>query len=247
MLKLDRASKRTQELETSLTEDNPFSYWLETNYQTGSRSTYAERDETKIAEYALACGEIVQAIRSSLDHAYWDIVSRVVTNDRERKAIQFPFCTQSTKLEKTVRSRHAHRVSAAFYDAVMALKPHGEEGGNEILYLIDKLNIPDKHRSLTPIIDCKTIDPRILREQVPDFPRGLQGEITIGGSYRDISWSFQSGLGAIGAIIRQRLDIPVEATLPIREFGRAAPMISSLQQMAGVARNAIEQMRHSMI
>ena len=230
------------ELNESIAKNPPFTYVLETNHQTGNRSTFAKRDETEIANCALACGEIFQALRSSLDHAYWEIVSPFAKTPREERAVQFPFSETSARLAEAIKNRLANRVSGAFYEAIFALQPHGEAGGNKLLYLIDKLNVPDKHRSLTPIGDYKTISSNIIRRQVPDFPAGITNG-SFGMNGRDVSWGFASPLGIIGRIVEQQLDVPVDIVLPIAELGNAAPMIPTMNELFRMADDSIRIMR----
>ncbi len=240
-LKLQWATKRASELGAALEITRPFSYVLQTNFQTGERSTFARRNETEIANCSLACGEVIQAIRSSLDHAYWDIVSPFVTTEGQRRTVQFPFSETLARLPDAIKNRQALKVSQKFYDAIFALQPHGEQGGNKALYLIDRLNIPDKHRELTPMGEYKTIDGAILRRQIPDFP--VNGTIMLGQNGRDVVWNIGRPLGIIGNIVEMEVDVPIEVTLPFPGINVAAPVVNVLTRFIEVARDSIAIMR----
>lgn len=241
-LKLDRAMQRIRELDKFLDEQRPFRYILETNHQTGQRATYAKCDEAVAGECALLCGEVLQNLRSALDFAYWAIVSPFATTPSESKSIQFPFSRTSARLEAAVRSRFADRVGDRFFAAVVDLKPHGEVGGNRLLYLIDELNVPEKHRELTPILDHKYIDCAILVRQVSDLPV-KSGRISMGGNHRDITWSFAKPLGAIGRIFEQEIDYPLSIVFPISLLNRNEPVITMLTDMFHTAHKSISIIR----
>ena len=242
LAKLQWASKRINELNDVLVEERPFTYILETNNQTGQRSTFAKRNETEIANCALACGEIIQGLRSALDHAYWEIVSPCATTSGAQRAIQFPFSETASRLAKAIENRLAHRVSQRFYDTIFALSPHGEAGGNKLLYLIDKLNVPDKHRTLTPIGDYKTLSFEVIKSQVPDFPPSIISA-TFGMNGRDVVWGFANPLGDVGSIVQEELDVPIQVVLPIPELDGVAPMVPTLNKLLRTANDTINVMR----
>jgi hypothetical protein len=240
--KIKLALKRIDELADRITRDPPFTYVLESDYRTGHRSTFAKRDEALIIDCALQCGDVLQALRTSLDYAFWDIVGPFAKTTNEERAIQFPFSETAARLPEVIKKKLAHRVGPSFYNAIVGLAPHGEEGGNKLLYLINKLNVSEKHRSLTPIGEFKLLSADHIRRQVPDFPL-TGGEIRLGMSARDVMWPFSPPLGSIGSIVEQRLDAPIVVALPIDELGCVAPMISTLKDFARVAENAIETIR----
>ena len=172
-LKIDRATEHVNELNELFQKQRPFSYILETNTKTGQRATFAKKNEAVIHRAALICGDVIHNLRSALDHAYWEVVSPVATTEKERRLLQFPFSETEARLDETVKTRLADRVSPSFYQTLIDLKPHGEPGGNELLSLIHKLDIIDKHKLLIPTGDYTRLSSEMLIKQVPDFPRGL--------------------------------------------------------------------------
>lgn len=251
LVKLKRASKRIEELNAFLASERPFSYVLRTDTVTGERSTRAEKNEAVADEAAAVAGDAVHNIRSSLDHAYWEIVHPFATNRREENAIQFPFSQEAARLEEAVKNRLAARVSDKFFRTIMTLRPHGEATGNRMLYLIHLLDIPDKHRYLTPTADYKRITLPMIRRQVPDFPE-FGGTMTFGGNRRgDARWQSRNidpaTLGGIVAptlnVFEKKLDVPVEIVFAIRELDMLAPMVPTLNKLIEVARDTINTMR----
>jgi hypothetical protein len=155
-LKIDQAAKHVAALDELFRENRPFSYILETNVKTGERATFAKKNETVIDASRITIGDAVHNLRSALDHAYWGIVSSFAATEVERRKVQFPFSKTVARLDEAVKNRLADRVSPAFYQALIDLKPHGDPGGNELLYLIDEIDVLDKHKLLVPTGDLQT-------------------------------------------------------------------------------------------
>ena len=244
VLKLEWAFKRISELNELLREARPFRYILETNFQTGERATFAKRDEAVIAQCAHLSSEAVQHMRSALDHAYWEIVSPFATTPKEERAVQFPFTERAERLDEAVKNRLAHKVSPGFFAAVKALRPYKEPGGNKMLALLDSLNGPDKHRSLTPMADYKKIDARTMRRQVPDFPAFIS-ECYFGGNGKDVVWDFTRPHGPEAPIVHQELEVPVSIVFSIPPYGPAMPAVPTLNALLGVAGDTIRVIREA--
>ena len=241
--KLKRAETRIRELEGFVRRKPPFIYMLESNYQTGERATYAKQNPEAVEEAALLCGEVVQNLRSALDHAYWDIVSPFANTPREQRSVQFPFCEKADRLEEAIKNRLGHRVSDEFYQAVFDLKPYGEGGGNVSLYSVDLLNNPEKHRDLTPVGDFTEIHGPTLRQQIPGFPSGIDN-MAFGMNFRDISWSFCAPQGGAASIVESRLKVPVSLILPITlSRGERTSATDALRQFHQAVNIAIEKIR----
>lgn len=248
--KINRARKHIAEIGHLLREKRPFAYILETNVRTGERTTFAKKNVPVIAEIAGIAGDTVHNLRSALDHAYWEIVSPVATSDGDRKAIQFPFSETAARLKETIQTRLAHKVSDIFFHAILSLKPHGEVGGNESLWLIHKLDTIDKHRFPIPTGDYTRIDSDLVRAQAPDFPAGITNAV-FGGNNRDVTWRAanidRTTLGNIVAPtmykFQKELDVPVDVTMAFSNPNNRRPMIPTLRMMVDVTRQAILTMR----
>lgn len=245
-LKVDRATKHVIELNDLLREQRPFSYILETNTNTRQRSTFAKKNEAVVNSAALICGEAVHSLRSALDYVYWDIVSPLVNDERERKKIQFPFRETKTRFDEAVQKGLPNGVTPSFRKALLDLKAYGEPGGNELLYLIDKLDIVDKHKLLIPTGDYTTISGDIIRMQVPDFPAQV-GLMHFGMNRRDVGWTAQSLPRDLGEavpptlnIFEKELDVPVEIVFAIPPLANLRPVIPTLHQLVDVTRCVVD-------
>lgn len=250
LLKLARAAEHINALETELRERNPFRYVVATNTATGERWMCAKRNSLKVDQLSVIAGDAAYAIRSSLDHAYWEIVSPYAVNEGQRKAIQFPFSRTKNRLKDAVQNRLAQMVSDRFLSALIDLAPHPEIGGNRDLYLIEQMNAVDKHRHLTPLADYRILRREILVPQVPDFPAGIE-DVSVSGSRIDVIWrSRQIRNDWLGDVVppslhlfEKTLNVPMEVVYQVSDPDLVEPLVPTLRRLIDVATDAISKMR----
>jgi hypothetical protein len=252
-LKIDRASEHIEELNELLREQRPFSYVVETNANTGQRATFSKKNGTVVDRAALIAGDALHNLRSALDHAYWEIVSARVAGERERRAIQFPFSETAARLDEAVKNRLAHKVSQAFYRSILDLKPHGEPGGNELLYLLHEVDLVDKHKILPPIADYTRLSTEIVKRQVPDFPFNIDNVVFGEGLWRHCRWRVPphtlngANLGRIRPptldVFEKELDVPVDIVVAVGPSANRRPMVPTLYQLVDVTRGTIQTLR----
>lgn len=250
-LKIARASKHIDELKHLFSEKHLFTYVVETNTQTGERATFAKKNEAIINQSKLIIGDIIHNLRSAIDYAYWEIVSPFVDANNSQKSVQFPFCEREEFLEKTVKKRHAGKVSDRFLQAIIALKPYKGPGGNELLTLIHELDILDKHKFPTPVGNYTKLSSKMIQKQVPDFPTGLN--IGFANCHRDAVWHNRNldhiNLGKIVPpttyIFEKELDVPVSVNLEFTENGYSADVIETLNNMRVLIIDTINIMKKS--
>jgi hypothetical protein len=246
-LKIDRALEHIAEVSKVLKEKQPFRYIVETDAETGRRATMAERDEAVVNALSVRCGDAIHNLRSALDHAYAAVVRRAATSDRERKAVQFPFSETASRLEEACRNRLAHKVSPEFLKAIVALQPHGEPGGNEILYFMHALDLPDKHAHLVPTAYYVSFTAEQIRAQVFDFPNFVQGRITMSNNGRDVVWvnkplalyEWVKAGSPDTMILKQQIDIPVDISFEGRLGSNKMLVVPTLEHFADVAKQVV--------
>jgi len=248
-LKIERAAKHVAELSELFRKHRPFTFTLERNIQTGEASVGPKKNEAVIDAAAVIIGEAVFNLRSALDHAYWEIVSPLVSEE-ERRAIQFPFVGKKKNRKGGIKQRMAHKVSCGFVRALYRLRPYHEAGGNELLCLIDKLCNIDKHRLLIPTGNYHQITPAHLREQVPDIPTGAV-HISSVNAKRTLTWNFPPPNRAMrrkyarAPIIEKELNVPVDIIISVGTGGDPRPVVPTLNQLVDVARTTVEILRAS--
>jgi len=115
-----------------------------------------------------------------------------------------------------------------------------------MLCLIDGMDVPDKHRTLTPVGDYTKISSEIIRRQVPDFPGGISGS-SFGGNYRDIGWRNTSVIRPVtppmSEIVETKIDIPVDVVFVITKPDFCGPVIPTLHKLVDTARETIAIIR----
>ncbi|AQS46513.1 hypothetical protein BMG03_00900 [Thioclava nitratireducens] len=248
-LKLDWASKHIDEIERTLSEKRPFRYFIESNADTCERCAYAERDEDIVDELSLRCGDAVHNLRSAIDHAYSAVVLPVAETPGQKINVQFPVSNKADRYEGQVKSRLAHKVSREFYDAIVEMQAHGGDGGNELLYAIHTLDVPDKHTRLIPVGYFVKVHIGAMRKIAPDFmvPLPPSSMISVGQNRRDFSWTWQ-WLKAQNRkrrrayrprVQREEIDIPVEVSFEVRQGQRTLLAVPTLHRFANVARDVV--------
>jgi hypothetical protein len=250
-LKINQATKHIASLNKLFSEQRPFSYIIKTDTNTRERTLFAKKNEAVADCAALICGDAIHNLRTALDHVYWEIVSPVANTDSERRNIQFPFNRTEAQLRIAITQGIAQRVSPVFCQALVDLKPHGEPGGNELLYLLHEVDILDKHKLLIPTADYKKLSTNILRPQIPDFPGGFRGTIFGGNSGYDLQWQYMQVPENLGTpvapsthIFERELNVPVDIVFAVRMEGDLRPMVPTLNKLVDVVRAAIHSMRN---
>jgi hypothetical protein len=243
-LKIDRAEKHIGELSDVLGRERAYRYVLETNTQTLQRSVYAKPNEAIIDELAVIGSDVLHQLRSALDHAFFSVVKPHFPQGAG--AAQFPFSRDAAGLERAIKNRCAHKVSTEFYDFILALSPHGEVGGNKLLYMLHEANNVDKHRSFLPTTDRKTISSAIMKSYAPDFPDGMIGA-TIGGCGRDIVWraprSIINTLGLPGLPLARKheleIPIPVSVRFSVGQGHDSHELLPTLKNLVSSVRDVV--------
>ena len=251
LLKVDRAAERVVELNTLLNETRPFRYFVKTDLDTRKRSTFAKENHAAIDRAALIIGDAAHNLRSALDYAYGEIVAPFTNSPREQRAIQFPFSQTKDRLEEAVKNRLAHKVGQRFFDTIMALLPHHEEGGNRLLAMVDEIDIPDKHTGLAPVADYRSISFDMLRKQIPDILPGIEGTNNIFiGVIVDLEWALVGPHIDLGEavppytrVFQKQVDMPIGIVIKVRGDGFGVPAVPTLHKLVDTVKETIKVMR----
>jgi hypothetical protein len=99
-------------------------------------------------EISLITGDIIQNLRSSLDHLAYKLFIVGTGNGTEGSHIYFPIADDLDQYERG-KVRKTEGLDQRAKDLIDAVKPYRE--GNEILWKIHKLNNIDKHRLLVTV------------------------------------------------------------------------------------------------
>ncbi|TCJ26589.1 hypothetical protein E0X81_12830 [Halomonas sp. GDM18] len=242
-LKVQRAEKHLFDLVSFFEKSKPFGYFLEINYKTGGRATFAKRNAEVANEAALIIGDVLHNLRASLDHAYWDCTEKYAKSDGERRQIQFPIVSTHAALRDSVLPGLPVRVSHDFALALEGLRPY-RENGNILICAIHDLDVLDKHKLLVPTGNFTRIDSEMIRKLVPDFPQGLS-DCGFGDNHRDVGWRVnpmsrhQRRRLRIppSSIVEQELEVPVDIVL--HHIDSTRPTLEVLQELVRTTKHAI--------
>jgi hypothetical protein len=99
-------------------------------------------------EIPLILGDIIQNLRSALDHAVYKLYLKGTGGSAISANIYFPIADSKQQYDHTKGSK-THGILPSDKAKVDALQPY--KGGNDLLWVIHKLNNIDKHRLLLTV------------------------------------------------------------------------------------------------
>ena len=149
-MKLDRAKQRMKELEEALQSfyaTNPFKFSGKADLQAGKVVYTMDSVKDAPDEASLIAGEIIQNLRSALDHLAYQLFLRA-GGTGTGKNIYFPIGGSKTSYENKKSSR-TYGMTQQAVAAIDALKPY--KGGNDVLWQLHELNNVDKHRLILTV------------------------------------------------------------------------------------------------
>lgn len=150
-LKIARARAHQDELRTALASFFATApYKLDTRRDPDSRRLiyFLKQVSDPSPSLAVLAGEVLQALRSTLDHLAYRLVQIGTNNPGPFRHVYFPICDDAARYaaQKTAKTQGMCPGALA---AIDACKPY--RGGNDVLWRLDKLNNIDKHRLLITV------------------------------------------------------------------------------------------------
>lgn len=143
-LKVERAKEHIRNLQIEITaflKTNPYKIGTKQNSQTRQLIYYVSSVEEIPSHIALITGDVLQNLRSSLDHLAWRLVE--ANGQRPTRDTAFPIYDDAAKY-KTGYLRQVKGMSGAAINAIDGIKPY--QGGNDTIWRLHRLNNIDKHR-----------------------------------------------------------------------------------------------------
>lgn len=154
-LKVERAKKHVSDLEReiqSFLETRPYKVGCKVDPETRKPTYYVSSVEPTPKSLPLIAGDAVQNLMSALDHlAYQLVLSDTADAPPNARWIYFPIQDDATKYE----AKKAGKIQGASkdtIDAIDSLKPY--KGGNDLLWMLYRLNNIEKHRLLFTVGSC---------------------------------------------------------------------------------------------
>jgi len=149
--KIDRAKQLKEELQKALKfffDSQPYKIGTKSDPQSKRLIYYITKADKVPEEIALITGDIIQNLRSSLDHLAYKLFTAGPGNGTNGRHIYFPIAEDFDQYEKD-KSRKTEGLTHQAKDLIDAIKPYKD--GNDILWKIHRLNIIDKHRLLVTV------------------------------------------------------------------------------------------------
>jgi hypothetical protein len=149
--KIDRAKHLKKEMEMALQiffASQPYKIDTKTDAQSKRLIYYVTRADTVPVEIALITGDVIQNLRSALDHLAYKLFTLYSGNGTSGSHIYFPIVDNFAQYERE-KGGKTRGIAQQAKVAIDTIRPY--HGGNDTLWKIHKLNIIDKHRLLVTV------------------------------------------------------------------------------------------------
>ncbi len=147
--KLNRATELVEELQAAIAEyhkSDPYQVKVKMDPET-RRLIYYVSDVKDVPEkIKLLVGDIIQNLRSSLDHLAYRLFIVAGGSSTSARHIYFPIAEDEATFNSPDTQRKIKGIVQTAVDRIHAIKPY--RGGNDVLWQIHELNNRDKHRLL---------------------------------------------------------------------------------------------------
>lgn len=154
-LKIKRAKEHIADLQKQVRaflDTNPYRVACKVDPDTRKPIYYVASVEPTPQCLPLIAGDIIQNLMSALDHLAFQLVcSDTGDNPPNPNWIYFPIQDDATKYEAKKRGK-IEGAAQETIDAIDALKPY--KGGNDLLWMLYRLNNIEKHRILLTVGSC---------------------------------------------------------------------------------------------
>ncbi len=151
IMKLDRAKRQMKELGNavrSFFRTKPYKFSGKPNPQAPEVIYRMDFVKPIPSEIPLIAGEIIQNLRSALDHLAYQLYCSGTKGGTLNKEIAFPIAESKPKYDD-IKPRRTKGMSPAAIAAIDAVQPYG--GGNDVLWHLHALNNIDKHRLILTV------------------------------------------------------------------------------------------------
>jgi hypothetical protein len=145
-MKLERAKRHMTDLENAVRAffgTEPYKFSGKPNTQTDKTVYTMDSVEPIPSKIPLIAGDVIQTLRSALDHVAYQLYRRGPGGKGDGKHIYFPIAENKLKYDNQKRGQTSGMSSQAIA-AIDAIQPYG--GGNDVLWHLHALNNVDKHR-----------------------------------------------------------------------------------------------------
>jgi hypothetical protein len=232
---------------------NPYSFSGKPDLQKGKVEYTMDIVKAVPPEIPLIAGDVIQTLRSALDHLAYQLYRRGPGGKGHGKHIYFPIAEDKEKYEKQ-KDGQTSGMSSQAINAIDAIQPY--KGGNDILWHLHALNIIDKHRTiLTGGSTVKAVD--ILKYISDDINASRRRSPSKSPFLPDVKFSgfFQGEPDPtplqVGTLVFMDLTktevrkVDVQFEIALYEIGivNAKPLLESLQGMIDAVEKALADLK----
>ncbi len=149
--KLERAKQHKEELQKeikSFFDSQPYKIGTKSDPQSKRLIYYLVKADVVPEKIALITGDVIQNLRSSLDHLAYMLFTVGPGNGTQGHHIYFPIAEDFDQYESN-KNRKTEGITQQAKDLIDKVKPY--KGGNDNLWKIQELNNIDKHRLLVTV------------------------------------------------------------------------------------------------
>lgn len=244
--KVERAKQHVKELEVELSTfryTNPYKVATKRDSQTRRLIYYLTSVTPVPTIVSVLAGEIVQSLRSALDHLAYQLVLVGTGQPGPFSHVYFPIFDTAQKYEASKLGQIKGMRQDAI-DVIDALNPY--QGGNDALWRIHKLNNIDKHRLLMTVgSQMNSVD---LGAQMARYVKGLPGweGVTIPALFlrpADPQFPLEAGdelfVDAPDAEPNEKMQFRFEVALSEPQVLEGEPVLETLHQMVDLVDNLL--------
>lgn len=171
--KIEHAKQLKEELQKeikSFLDSQPYKVDVKLDLESKRPVYYLVKADKVPERIALVTGDIIQNLRSSLDHLAYKLFTASVKEDVAGRHIYFPIANNFDQYEKD-KSRKTEGLTQQAKDLIDSVKPY--KGGNDIIWKIHELSNLDKHRLLVTVgssFKSVGIGTHIRKSMIEAFP-----------------------------------------------------------------------------
>lgn len=177
LAKIQRAIHHTNDLRIKIDEyfaKTPFELVTKSDKKTGEVTHYVRKNHPIPVEFSLIIGDAVHNLRSALDLTMFAMIGEKA---RKPDAVQFPFAKKADDFQNSIKSRQVELAGSAVLNVINQLKPYG--GGNELLYMVHRLDIEDKHKLIITTAASAEIGNKDFSDMIPLIKDGYDAKFII--------------------------------------------------------------------
>lgn len=191
-------------------------------------SVRARSEETVPAEFAVVAGEIIHALRSSLDHLVCALA--VEAGGEIKRSHQYPICKSAAEFQKAVQRGLLAGLTDAAIAQIEGQQPyHSPQPENQAAAIINELDNRDKHRLLIAVNATAIIPDQIHVHGEGANITGISppDPISLGPDFQEV---FNITLAEPCADFR--LEFGLHSEVALADVGRLGmnPMVATIEQ-----------------